>query len=230
MPRKPARPQFSQAEERTAEVVRFPTPAPAVARRTGKRRKADVERWYLTPEEVLALIRAVRDIDEKHALRNEVMLSLMAAHGLRANEAATLRRTSIMADEQRLNVRRSKRGVDDVQRIDGELFRKIRRLIRESPTSPYLFPTDDGAPMTRQRVYQIVNAAGERAGFAFPVTPHMLRHAAGYRLINSGANTRQVQRWLGHRDIRSTEIYTALADGATDGFETLKPTSRRKKP
>src|SRR5215831_20395651 len=38
---------------------------------------------------------------------------------------------------------------------------------------------------------------GERAGMAFPIHPHMLRHACGYALANAGHDTRALQAWLG---------------------------------
>jgi type 1 fimbriae regulatory protein FimB/type 1 fimbriae regulatory protein FimE len=52
---------------------------------------------------------------------------------------------------------------------------------------------------------------GERAGMAFSVFPHMLRHACGSALANAGHDTRALQAWLGHRNIQHTARYTELA-------------------
>jgi site-specific recombinase XerD len=52
-----------------------------------------------------------------------------------------------------------------------------------------------------------------RAGFAFPVHAHMLRHACGYALADKGIDTRTLQAYLGHRSINSTTRYAALAPG-----------------
>ena len=49
------------------------------------------------------------------------------------------------------------------------------------------------------------------AKFPFPVHPHMLRHATGYSLANDGTDTRLIQAFLGHADIRHTAHYTALS-------------------
>ena len=48
------------------------------------------------------------------------------------------------------------------------------------------------------------------AGFGFIVHPHMLRHAAGYKLANDGVDTRTIQAYLGHRNIQHTVRYTEL--------------------
>jgi type 1 fimbriae regulatory protein FimB/type 1 fimbriae regulatory protein FimE len=39
----------------------------------------------------------------------------------------------------------------------------------------------------------------------------MLRHATGYYLARQGTDTRAIQAYLGHRDIRHTVRYTELA-------------------
>ena len=61
-------------------------------------------------------------------------------------------------------------------------------------------------------------AASERAGMAFPIHPHMLRHACGYALANAGHDTRAIQAWMGHKNIRHTARYTELAPDRFKGF------------
>ena len=46
---------------------------------------------------------------------------------------------------------------------------------------------------------------------AFPVHPHMLRHACGFKLANDGVDTRSLQAYLGHKNIQHTVRYTELA-------------------
>ena len=50
-----------------------------------------------------------------------------------------------------------------------------------------------------------------RLDFDFPVHPHMLRHACGYKLANDGVDTRSLQAYLGHKNIQHTVRYTELA-------------------
>ena len=47
--------------------------------------------------------------------------------------------------------------------------------------------------------------------FDFPVHPHMLRHACGFKLANDGVDTRTLQAYLGHKNIQHTVRYTELA-------------------
>jgi type 1 fimbriae regulatory protein FimE len=66
-------------------------------------------------------------------------------------------------------------------------------------------------PLTVDAVRKIVQRAGEQARLGFPVHPHMLRHACGFKLANEGHDTRAIQHYLGHKNIQHTVRYTELA-------------------
>ena len=72
-------------------------------------------------------------------------------------------------------------------------------ITRETPT--YSFPSAAGPS---QRL-------GEAAKMPFPIHPHMLRHACGFKLANDGHDTRALQHYLGHKNIQHTVRYTELA-------------------
>jgi type 1 fimbriae regulatory protein FimB/type 1 fimbriae regulatory protein FimE len=72
--------------------------------------------------------------------------------------------------------------------------------------------------MTTENVRTIVARAGRLAGLTFPVHPHMLRHACGYKLANDGHDTRAIQHYLGHRNIMHTVRYTELASDRFKNF------------
>lgn len=60
--------------------------------------------------------------------------------------------------------------------------------------------------------------AGRAAKLSRKVHPHMLRHAAGYKLANDGHDTRAIQQYLGHRNITDTVRYTELAPQRFNDF------------
>ena len=86
----------------------------------------------------------------------------------------------------------------------------LRRLQRDYSASPYVFATERKGPLTDSSARKIVARAGEAAQLGFPVHPHMLRHACGFKLANDGHDTRAIQHYLDHRNIRHTERYTDL--------------------
>ncbi len=95
--------------------------------------------------------------------------------------------------------------------IRGPEIRALRRLKREYRDTPYLFISERGGPLTASTIRKLFARAGQGAGIPFPVHPHMLRHALGYKLANDGHDTRAIQHYLGHRNIQHTVRYTELS-------------------
>ncbi|EAY4097776.1 TPA: tyrosine-type recombinase/integrase [Escherichia coli] len=85
------------------------------------------------------------------------------------------------------------------------------RLRSPSADSPWFFPSRNGPHITRQRFWQIIRAYAVMAGLAVRVHPHMLRHACGFALAERGNDTRLIQDYLGHKNIRHTVRYTATS-------------------
>jgi type 1 fimbriae regulatory protein FimB/type 1 fimbriae regulatory protein FimE len=56
------------------------------------------------------------------------------------------------------------------------------------------------------------------ARMPFPVHPHMLRHACGYKLANDGQDTHALQHYLGHKNIQHTVRYTELSPARFKSF------------
>jgi type 1 fimbriae regulatory protein FimE len=122
-----------------------------------------------------------------------------------------LRWDQVDLEQGLLHVSRLKNGVPSTHPLRGSEIRALRRLRREYKTSPYVFTTERRGAMTESAVRKIIARAGEHAKLGFPVHPHMLRHACGFKLANEGHDTRAIQHYLGHRNIQHTVRYTELA-------------------
>src|SRR5262249_8526808 len=61
------------------------------------------------------------------------------------------------------------------------------------------------------RILKVHAAPVETAKMPFPIHPHMLRHACGFKLANDGHDTRALQHYLGHKNIQHTVRYTDMA-------------------
>ena len=166
-------------------------------------------RNYLTEEEVDRLMRAARRVG-RHGHRDATLILIIYRHGLRVSEAVALQRDVIDWSQGRLHVERLKQGVPSVHPLRGPEVRALRRLLREAQPSAYLFTSERGGPLTASTVRKLVARAGRNADLGFPVHPHMLRHATGYKLANDGHDTRSIQLYLGHKNIQHTVRYTEL--------------------
>jgi type 1 fimbriae regulatory protein FimB/type 1 fimbriae regulatory protein FimE len=187
--------------------------APAIEKRTVTPRRAknaDLRtREYLTGQEVEALMDGARQ--NRHGHRDATMILIAFRHGLRASETVDLRWDQVGFNRAVLHVRRAKGGTPSVHPLGGVEMRALRRLQRESATSPFVFISERAAPFTTAGFARMIQRAAARAELGLKVHPHMLRHACGFALANAGHDTRAVQAYLGHRNIQHTVRYTELA-------------------
>jgi len=167
-------------------------------------------REYLTDAEVRRLMKAAATTG-RHRHRDSTLILVTYRHGFRVAEVIALRWDQVELDSGRLHVSRVKEGSPSVHPIRGPELRALRRLKRDYPDSPYVFVTERRGPLTDSTVRKIITRAGEVAGFDFPIHPHMLRHATGYKLANDGHDTRAIQQYLGHKNIQHTVRYTQLS-------------------
>ena len=176
-----------------------------------RRRNADVRaREYLTDSEVDRLIKVAGK--NRYGHRNATMILLAYRHGLRVAELVALRWDAIDFGQGRLHVSRVKGSSESVHPLSGRELRALRRLKREQePASAFIFTSERVAPFTPAGFRKMIARLGVAADFDFPVHPHMLRHACGYKLANDGHDTRSLQDYLGHKNIQHTVRYTKLA-------------------
>jgi integrase len=170
------------------------------------------ERKYLTEIEIETFLRAAKKT--RHGKRDYCMAMMAYRHGFRVSELIDIRLDEVLLDTARLSVRRLKQGLDGHHPIEGDELRAIRAWLKERSAHKFagvshLFLSERG-PMTRQAVNYLFEVIGRKAGLTVKVHPHMLRHSCGYKLANDERTTRDIQDYLGHKDIRQTAKYTAL--------------------
>jgi integrase len=167
------------------------------------------DRRYLRPEESRRLIEAAGKRG-RYPFRDKVIVRLVYRHGLRASEAVGMRWSQVDLDQGVIHIARVKGSNDSTHSLDRDELRDLRKL-RQQVTGLYVFETERGGPLSVDALQYIVKQAGRDAGLDVEAHPHMLRHAAGYTLANEGVDTRLIQDFLGHVDIRHTAHYTALS-------------------
>ena len=168
------------------------------------------EREFLTPLEIEQLIDAAKK-KGRHSHRDATMILLAYRHGLRVSELISLRWQQIDLASGLMQVNRRKNGLSCVHPLFGPELRALRKIKRTYPQTDYVFMSERGSPMIASTFRKIVARAGVEAKLDLPIHPHMLRHSTGYKLANDGQDTRTIQQYLGHKNIRHTVRYTELS-------------------
>ncbi len=164
-------------------------------------------RRHLRPEEAQKLIAAAGKRG-RYPDRDRLLLRLAYRHGLRASEAVGLRWEAFDLDGGSLTLTRAKGSRTSTHTVARDDLSALRKM-RKATNGPWVFETERGGPLSVDAMQYIVRTAG-RLPDGRRIHPHMLRHGAGYALINDGVDVRLVQEFLGHASITSTAIYTAI--------------------
>jgi type 1 fimbriae regulatory protein FimE len=174
-------------------------------------------REYLTDVEIERLRKSARSIG-RHGTRDDALIFIMFRHGLRVSEIIALHWDQIDLQKGFMHVKRLKNGLASTHPIRGIELRLLRQLQRQYANSPYVFISERKAPLTDRAVRHIIARAGRAASFKFTIHPHMLRHSTGFYLANRGHDTRAIQSYLGHANIKNTVIYTELSPSRFKDF------------
>ena len=170
----------------------------------------------LSETDVERLINAP-DIETPIGLRDRAMLELLYACGLRVSELVGLTLSQLNLRQGVVRVYgkgRKERLVPMGQAAERWLERYLgsaRPQLLSLGESDACFPGRGGAAMTRQTFWYRIKHWAAVAGIDKPLSPHTLRHAFATHLLNHGADLRVVQLLLGHSDLSTTQIYTAVA-------------------
>ena len=187
--------------------LKLVTPTGEIPTVTPRRRKnAEYRtREHLTEAEVEKLI----EVASSH--RDATMVLLAFRHGLRASELVDLRWDQVDFTLGVLHVRRAKAGTPATHPLTGRELRALRRLLREVGPSTHLFMSERKAPISVDGFQKMVERLSTKANLGFQAHCHQLRHACGFKMANDGVDTRTIQAYLGHKDIRHTVRYTELS-------------------
>ena len=183
----------------------------------------------LTRAEVRAVLGRVRGVER-------LVVLLLYGSGLRLFEALRLRVKDMDFERREVMVRRGK-GQKDRITILAEGHRlpvrryldKLRQRFESAPSAvelpdalrvkypnaerewawQWVFPGRGGKfPLHPTAVQRAFRAAVRASGVTKPATCHTLRHSFATHLLEAGYDIRTVQELLGHRDVRTTMIYT----------------------
>lgn len=129
-------------------------------------------------------------------------LEVLLGAGLRPNELAALKAEDILAHG--IHVPRSKTRRGRTIPASARCLAAARQLVKLGG-----FPDDEGAQFKRR-----VQVAAKKASVE-PFTAYDLRHTYATCCLRAGAALRDVQEWMGHASIRTTEKYLHAARGSS---------------
>ncbi len=150
-----------------------------------------------------------RMIEHTDNFKHRLLIMLMYYAGLRLDEARNIKWGDIDFERDIIHLKTAK---GSKQRTIF-LHPKIKQMLQiYGLKDGFIFVSVNGGKYSKRTIQQIVKKAAKRAGIKKKTTPHTLRHSFATHLLEGGADIRHIQKLLGHADLKTTQIYTHVAN------------------
>ncbi|WP_371817666.1 tyrosine recombinase XerC [Amphibacillus sp. MSJ-3] len=187
-------------------------------------------------EEELAELFTVNDLTTPIGQRNQALLELLYATGIRVSECVNLTLDAIDFSLQTILVMgkgRKERYIPFGSFAERALHQYINdgreQLLKKSKEGTnILFLNARGKPITARGIRFVLNKIVDEAAMTINLHPHTLRHTFATHMLNEGADLRSVQELLGHDHLSSTQVYTHVTKDRLKGVY-MKTHPRAKK-
>lgn len=153
------------------------------------------------------------------SLRDYAILRCLWDRGLRRFEVATIQIENIDMETGQTRLQRKARSDLVSIVLPEKTMDAIRAWVKVRPAGGgAVFTNRAGKPLTGKSIYRIVQMAGARAGVK--ARPHAIRHGVATHLIGKSP-IHEVQKFMGHRNVTTTQIYTHLKASVGDRLSDI---------
>ncbi|HLE76534.1 MAG TPA: site-specific tyrosine recombinase/integron integrase [Candidatus Babeliales bacterium] len=191
---------------------------------------------FLSIDEIFYLLDSIKpeDLPSRSPIRDQSILELLYATGIRCSELVAIRFKDINMQEK--TVRIQGKGNKERMVLFGQKAKnKIQEyLLKERlPVEHHdqaLFVNNRNQKLTTRSIQRIIEMFRTFLKIDKQLTPHKIRHSFATHLLNQGTDLRVVQELLGHKTIASTEKYTHVSlDDLTRMCNDIHPVKRMLK-
>lgn len=176
-------------------------------------------RQILTREESCRILDAP-NTQTKRGIRDKAILELFYSTGLRRLEMSRLGVHDVDTRGGFVRVNKGKGGRDRIVPMGrkasdyvAEYLRHVRsHWSKENRDERALWLTSKAPhkPLSVTMIERLVQVYAKEAGLSRLVSPHVWRHTCATHMVAGGANIAYVQKLLGHRSLRTTQLYTRV--------------------
>jgi len=145
-------------------------------------------------------------------LKHLVMLKLCYGMGLRVSEVVNLKIADIDSQRMIVHVEAAKGKRDRCVSLPSSILDELRNYYRAYRPKKYLFEGQNGGQYAIRSVQAVFKNAMQKARINKSVGIHGLRHSYATHLLECGTDMYFIQKLLGHKDIKTTEVYAKVSN------------------
>ena len=166
-------------------------------------------------KEIMDEINSIKD-DNWIKKRNIALISIIYGCGLRINEALSIKLKDIPKNTSKGYIKIIGKGNKErIVPLINYVMKKINEYISSYPFNwndeNYLFLGKNQKKLNSGVFQRDFRKIRKKLGLNEKFTPHALRHSFATHMLESGADVRTIQKLLGHKSLKSTQIYTEVS-------------------
>lgn len=144
----------------------------------------------------------------KIAVRNEALFHVMYYCALRVSEVTLLKLTNYNPINGTLYCERLKNGINNTIKLNRHTNKLLKKHLKINKPTTYLFETEKSKAIQRSTIDRSMKKYCSFMDLPSDLAHcHTLRHTRAIQLAESGCDLKELQYWLGHREISNTMIY-----------------------
>lgn len=168
---------------------------------------------FLTYDQIIALF-AAPNITTYLGYRDRTIMEVLYSSGLRVSELCGLDKGDLDFKLLLIKVKgkgKKERVVPFTTTAMEWLKKYLSHPGRVEKEKEAIFLNRSGGRLTTRSVDRLFVDYKKKCGIALPITPHILRHSIATHLLENGMDLKMIQEILGHTNLTTTTIYTAVS-------------------
>lgn len=160
-------------------------------------------------------LRRVLRAAERRGARDFALAMTLYQTAIRVSECVALNTDDLFLSDRmgQLEVRYGKGGQPDTKPIPADARAALRAwlAVRRSQGAPEVGPlwiARGGGRLSKRRVQSLMDDLAKAAGGDVELSPHVMRHTFARQFLANGGDVGELQQFLGHKNLASTQVYT----------------------
>lgn len=161
---------------------------------------------------ILSVSEVEKMIETANFIKHKAIICTQYFHGLRRSEVLNLKFSEIDRARMELNILQSKGNNDRKVPLNENVLILLEKYYRQCKPKIYVFEGLKGGKYSETSMQNVIKNTAKKAGIRKNVSTHTLRHSFAVHQLEAGNDIRYIQKLLGHKDIKTTMIYTQITE------------------
>lgn len=153
-------------------------------------------------------------------LKHKAILLIIYSAGLRESEVINLQVSDIDSKNMVIHIRQAKGAKDRLAPLSAKMLEVLRDYYKEYKPKLYLFEGQFSYKYSATSIQSIIKQLAAKANVNRRVYPHLIRHCFATHSFEAGTELALLQKVLGHKNIKTTMIYTHISTQSISGMST----------